>query len=287
MKILVTGANGQVGREVAELALQSCIPVCGFDRQSLDITQPDQIEAAIVSCKPDFIFNCAAYTAVDKAEDEKELAFAINRDGAQNLANACKHHDIPLLHISTDYVFDGTKETPYTEEDQTNPLSVYGESKWQGEEAIRKTWEKHIILRTSWVFGKHGNNFVKTMLKLAESHDTLRIVSDQHGAPTAAADIARTLLDIARQINTGTKDGWGTYHYSGIPATNWADFARTIFTTASSKYQGRFPVVDSINASEYMTRASRPSNSQLDCTKLEENFRIILCQWRDELDRVI
>src|SRR3990167_1815235 len=226
MKILVTGAHGQIGREICELA-QHHHEVFAYPKSQLDINHPRQIEQSLSTCLPDVVINTAAYTAVDKAEQEYELAFAINREGVKNLALACKQYQIPLLHISTDYIFNGAKSFPYLEDDLASPLNIYGQSKWQGEEALRECYQQHIILRTSWVFGQFSHNFVKTILRLASEKKELRIVSDQIGCPTAAAAIAQTLLDIAQQIQYGKKF-WGTYHYCSHPPVSWYEFAQEI-----------------------------------------------------------
>ena len=194
MKVLITGAQGQVGKELTQIANEKGFKVISAGRGDLDITQAINVESYITQCQPDIVINAAAFTAVDNAESEQDLAFAINRDGAKNIAGVCKKHNIPLLHISTDYVFDGTKSKPYSENDSVSPLGVYGESKWQGEEAIRKNLSDYLILRVAWVFGAQGNNFVKTMLRLGEDSDELNVVADQFGGSSPAKDIAQTLI---------------------------------------------------------------------------------------------
>ena len=219
MRVLVTGANGQVGHA---LVRQGGAAVVGLDRAALDITDREAVRRAVGEHAPDLVVNAAAYTAVDRAEAEEETAFAVNRDGPAHLADACTEHGIPLIHLSTDYVFDGTKGrvpegTPYVETDPVHPLGVYGRSKAAGEEAVRERLGRHVILRTSWVFGDHGQSFVRTILRLGQERDALRVVADQRGNPTAAADIARVVLQIAERIaeahrgrlvlSDGTDDG--------------------------------------------------------------------------------
>jgi dTDP-4-dehydrorhamnose reductase len=240
----------------------------------------------LAAVKPSIVINTAAYTAVDKAESEPAIAFAANRDGVKNLAQACQQHHIPLLHLSTDYVFDGSKTTPYTEEDLANPINVYGQSKWEGEQLLRAHCEQHIILRVSWVFGAHGNNFVKTMLRLGSEREELKIVADQIGCPTPAAAIAKTLLEIAKQIIAG-KTAWGTYHYCGDKPTNWHELAKTIFELAKNKIPLRIQQVIPITTAEYPTPAKRPQNSVLNTTKCREAFKILACDWQTNLNTML
>jgi dTDP-4-dehydrorhamnose reductase len=212
MKILLTGCRGMLGRD-----LVPCLEKAGFELQCVDIAEMDITKRNLVldsvgSAEPDLVINCAAYTAVDKAESEQELAFAVNREGPGHLADACSKRGIPLVHISTDYVFDGKSSRPYREDDLTNPIGVYARSKWEGEEALRARLDKHIIVRTSWLFGFHGNNFVKTILRLAGERDQLRIVNDQKGCPTWTGHLAQALTQIADRIRkSGKETPWGTY----------------------------------------------------------------------------
>ena len=287
MKVLITGANGQVGFELVRQAESKGIDYCAFTRAELDITDSQAVEQVITTCKPDIVINAAAYTAVDKAEDEPELAFAVNRDGVANLAKACQGADIPMIHISTDYIFDGTKEGAYTEEDVPNPLSVYGQSKWEGEEVIRANLKKHIILRASWVFGIHGNNFVKTMLRLGRDHKELQIVADQRGGPTPAIAIAETLLQIAHLVIHESRQSWGTYHYCGTPIVSWYDFAREIFQIANEELGLSKPDLGKILTKDYPTRATRPLNSELDCESIKEAFSITPTSWKPVLVELV
>jgi dTDP-4-dehydrorhamnose reductase len=286
MKLLLIGANGQIGREIAELVKKRRINLYACTHQELDITQAEQVKRIIQKVKPHYIINAAAYTAVDKAEREKEIAFAINAFGVYYLAEAARQADVPLLHISTDYIFDGRKKTAYVEEDEPNPLSVYGQSKLAGETFIRQRWYKHIILRISWVFGRYGNNFVKTIIQQAKEKPELRVVYDQHGGPTYAADVAETLLQIISALQNGYYY-WGSYHYSGLPMTNWYQFANAILEKASVKYPLITKSVLGIPASAYPSVANRPYNSQLSSQKIRCLFNISPKNWQERLMEVI
>ena len=288
MKILITGAQGQVGKELTLLAREKGFNIVAASRADLDITHAQNVENYIAQNRPDIVINAAAHTAVDKAESEQELAFAINRDGARNIASACKKQNIPLLHISTDYVFDGTKQEPYSESDTVSPLGTYGESKWQGEEAIRQNLNDHIILRVAWVFGAQGNNFVKTMLRLGHDRDELNVVADQFGGPSPAKDIAQTLIDLVEQYQKDKNLAWGTYHYCGKSKTTWYDFAKEIFKQAFKLgLLNKEVKVNPITTAEYPTAAKRPGNSMLDCTKLKTAFGIEMPEWKDALNKVL
>lgn len=279
MSILVTGANGQVGRELLRHAGE--LPVHGLERSGLDITDAAAVNALLERERPRLVINAAAYTAVDKAESDSAQAHAINRDGPAHLAAACARAGIPLLHISTDYVFDGSQTRAYTEADPIAPLGVYGASKWAGEQAVRTTLDTHLILRVSWVFGALGHNFVKTMLRLGSERDELRIVADQHGGPTPAADIARSLLELARRHLRGEALAWGTYHYAGQPFTSWHGFAEVIFSEARA--QGllpRSPRLIAIASHEYPTPARRPANSALDSQHFTDTFGLTAPDWQ-------
>jgi len=284
-KILITGAGGQVGQELAN-ADTTC-EIIALTRSELDITHKISVREAVHAHQPDIIINAAAYTAVDKAEQEPKRAYAINRDGVKYLAQACAKNSIPLLHISTDFVFDGEKKTAYTEDDSIAPLGVYSQSKAEGEVILRELLPEHINLRTSWVFSSTGNNFVKTMLRLGKERDQLNIVSDQQGCPTSASSISETLMLIAHRYLEGKLIPWGTYHYSNQPVTTWYEFAQAIFAQASSIDNRRTPKLNPIPTSEYPTPARRPLNSELDCEKIEKAFGIIRPDWHDELMKVL
>jgi dTDP-4-dehydrorhamnose reductase len=254
----------------------------------LDISNQDAVNAYIENCKPNILINAAAYTAVDKAESEKELAYAINRDGAIYLAQACLAANIPLFHISTDYIFDGTKNSAYIETDIPNPQSVYGKSKLEADLAIESIIENHIILRVSWVFGALGNNFVKTMLRRSLEGEELKIVSDQQGSPTWAGAIALTLLDIAKRYDEGNPIQWGTYHYSSQPTTTWYEFADNIFDQAVDLgMMEKRPKIDPICTEEFPTAAARPLNSVLDCSKIIKALRTKQPDWHIGLNEVL
>jgi len=287
-QILVTGSDGQVGTELIRLAKRRDIPLITTIKFDLDITKISDIQNCICKYNPGLVINAAAYTDVDKAEDEIDKAFSVNRDGLTNLAKACQNTGIPLLHISTNYVFDGMKEYSYQESDIPKPMNVYGKSKLEGEEAILKIIQQHIILRTSWVFSSSGQNFPKTMLRLAAEHDTLNIVNDQFGGPTWAGDIARVLLDISSNYMQSQNINWGVYHYTGIPVTNRFEFAKSIFEEA--KRLGmiiQMPNCNAISSGDYPTVAKRPTNSVLDCQKIHQELSISQPDWRVGLYKVL
>ena len=288
MTLLLTGADGQVGREIQRLALQDDHPIVALNRRGLDITDADAVMQVVRETGPAMIVNAAAYTAVDKAEDEPALAFRVNRDGAANLARAAGEAGIPLVHLSTDYVFDGTSPRPYLETNLVAPIGVYGHSKWEGEEAIRQRLHHHLIIRVSWVFGVHGNNFVKTMLRLAGERHALRVVADQRGGPTYAGHIAALILDLYRQIVNQETISWGTYHFCGSPVTSWHAFAEAILHTGRQKgLLDRSVAVHPIATADYPTRARRPANSALDCRKIDAYFGIHLKAWQAGLDDML
>ncbi|MCQ4296701.1 dTDP-4-dehydrorhamnose reductase [Pseudomonas stutzeri] len=287
MRILVCGAGGQVGRELVERAVGFGLEALAPTRAQLDISKPEQVAAAMRQ-RPKLIINAAAYTHVDNAESHSEQAYAVNRDGARHLAEAAAHAGIPLFHISTDYVFSGEADHPYTDGDATGPTGVYGASKLAGEEAIRARLPAHLILRTSWVYGVHGHNFVKTMLRLARQRDALGVVSDQIGCPTQAGTIASVLLELARRHAAGAELAWGVYHYSGAPACSWYDFAAEIFRQGEAAgLIERQPTVSPIATAQYPTPARRPAWSVLDCSRFESTFGLKLHAWQDDLADVI
>ena len=285
MKVLVLGARGQVGRELCRLAWPAGYAVAGFDRDLVDITRREAVFRIVGHERPDIIVNAAAYTAVDRAESEAEAAWAGNFAGPANLAAACAGAGIPLVHISTDYVFDGTKPVPYRENDPVAPLGVYGQSKEAGDRAVREALAEHVILRTAWVYAAHGHNFVKTMLRLAGERPVLRVVADQTGSPTGAADIAAAIAAILQQLAAGNRR-WGTYNFAGAGAVTWHGFAEAIFELAAP-WRGPPPRVEAITTAEYPTPARRPANSVLDCTKIEEDFGIRPRPWREALADVV
>lgn len=292
MKVLITGCNGQVGSCLVKLLQNNQnVEISAVDREELDITQQDAVSHYVSSFQPDVIINAAAHTAVDKAEQQIELSYAINRDGPKYLAQAANEIGALMLHISTDYVFDGTKETTYVETDLVNPQSIYGITKLAGEEAVAEVCPRHIILRTAWVFSEHGNNFVKTMLGLTKQRDTLGIVADQFGGPTYAGDIAAALIKMAEVITDSNKSfdpiNYGIYHYSGLPHVSWCEFAQEIFEKATK--QGvliKSPDVKGIKTEEYPTPAKRPANSTLNTNKITTVFNIPASNWQLALNHL-
>jgi dTDP-4-dehydrorhamnose reductase len=257
-------------------------------RAELDISDTQTVERVVKQIQPDVIINAAAYTAVDKAEQERELAFAINRDGPANLARAAKQIDAVILHISTDYVFAGDAAGSYSEDAPTAPQGVYGQSKLEGEQAVIAANDKHIILRTAWVFGEHGNNFVKTMIRLGRNRDALGVVADQEGGPTYAGDIAKALIAIAQQYADGKTITWGIYHYAGLPHISWFGFAQHIFTEVeqANLYEKAIPQLNAITTADYPTPAKRPANSKLDCNKIKQAFGITASDWQLALKNI-
>lgn len=286
MRVLVTGCNGQVGHCLVN-QLTDNAELLAVDRAEVDITDRDAVFQAVTEFKPNFIINAAAHTAVDKAEEEVELSYAINCDGPRYLAEAAKFISATVLHISTDYVFPGNKEGEYAEDDETGPLGVYGESKLAGEIALAEANEKHIILRTAWVFGEHGNNFVKTMLRLGKNRDALSIVGDQFGGPTYAGDIAGALIEIMNQLNqTNDSSKYGVYHFSGKPHVSWFDFAQLIFEEAEHKQLLSAPTLSSITTDMYPTPAARPENSKMNCAKINSVFGINASDWQQAIKNI-
>lgn len=289
MNILITGSKGQVGTELVIEAIKRDHKVHAYGSQELDISNLEQVNSTVQRIKPDVIINAAAYTAVDKAETETELAYAVNARGSENLAKACKEQNIPLLHISTDYVYDGDKRTPYIETDPPNPTGVYGASKLEGDQKIEQIWHKHIIIRVSWVFGEQGNNFVKTMLRLAEQRDELSIVDDQFGAPTSAKAISHCLLDILTHQQFNLSDcSWGTYNFQSDPGTTWFGFAQVIFQQANQwGVLNKQMKLNPIPSSEFPTPVKRPANSKLDGKKLQQLFGIEPADWKSDLSEML
>ena len=280
MRVLVFGQTGQVATELARQATPDIAMTC-LGRDRADLSDPAACAAAIASHDTDVVINAAAYTAVDKAEAEEDLATTINGAAPGAMAQACAARGIPFLHVSTDYVFDGTGTKPWQVDDATGPLGGYGRSKLLGEQGVRAAGGPHAILRTSWVFSAHGANFVKTMLRLGAEREKLTIVADQVGGPTSAADIAAALLTMARAFHAG-QGTTGTYHFSGGPDVSWADFAREIFAQS-----GLSCAVEDIPTSAYPTPARRPANSRMDCTALTRDYGIERPDWRDSLRRVL
>ncbi|MEH0835110.1 dTDP-4-dehydrorhamnose reductase [Pectobacterium cacticida] len=281
MKILLTGANGQLGR-----CFQDRLPqewdIWATDSAELDITDRQAVFAAVTAFRPEAIVNAAAYTAVDKAESEPELAALVNKTGPENLALAAKAVNARLVHVSTDYVFDGTATEPYLETDKPNPLGVYGQTKLDGERAVEAILPEAIIIRTAWVFSEYGNNFVKTMLRLGKERDALNVVADQRGCPTYAGDIAQAIIDLLKQNTTG-----GVYHFCGDKEVSWYEFAEEIFKIAITQEKiSRSLRVNKLTSEQYPTPSKRPPYSRLNGAKIEK-FGIKLSNWQAQLSIVI
>nr|WP_308918261.1 dTDP-4-dehydrorhamnose reductase [Jannaschia sp. LMIT008] len=272
---MATGAGGQVGAELARLG----VTVVG--RDAMDLSDPDTCAAAIRDRAPAAVVNAAAYTAVDRAENEEALATRINGDAPGAMARACADLRIPFVHLSTDYVFDGEGEAPWEPYDPVDPVNAYGRSKLAGEDAVRDAGGAHVVLRTSWVVSAHGSNFVKTMLRLGAERDALSIVADQVGGPTPARDIAGTCVLIADALSRDPVLA-GTYHYAGTPDVSWADFARAVFDAAGLDCR-----VTDIPTADYPTPAARPLNSRLDCSATRAAFGIARPDWRGGLTRIL
>jgi dTDP-4-dehydrorhamnose reductase len=283
--IAIAGSTGQVALALMRQAAGRQITASAFGRPRLDLASAASIEAFLDGARPDIVINAAAYTAVDKAESEPQVAHAINAEGPAVLAAGCAKRSIPLIHISTDYVFDGTKTSPYIEDDAIAPLGVYGRSKADGEEAVRRLNPQHVIVRTSWVYGPDGANFLKTMLRLAAERDEVGVVGDQHGAPTRADDLAAALLDVSDSLlKSPAVDRWGTYHLAGGGQTTWHGFAAKIFQHTAA--QGlKTPRLKQIATADYPTPARRPAYSVLDQAKIGKSFGVKMPNWSDSLAR--
>lgn len=288
MKIVVTGREGQVVQSLLEKAAERPdLEVIALGRPELDLADPETIRKAIVDAKPDVVVSAAAYTAVDQAEDEPELALAVNAAGAAAVAEAAKACGAPVIHLSTDYVFAGDGDRPYVETDPTGPSSVYGSSKLEGERLVAAANPQHIILRTAWVYSPFGKNFVKTMLRLAETRDGLSVVSDQWGNPTSALDIAEAIIRVADHLAAKPDfAGYGVYHLVGTGDINWSGFARGIFAE-STKHGGPTAEVTDIATADYPTKAARPANSRLSTEKFGTTFGWSMPHWQASLADVV
>ena len=276
MKVLVTGVRGQLGYDVVNELVQRGLEAIGVDIQEMDITDEASVNSVIGEAAPDAVIHCAAYTAVDAAEDNIEICRKVNADGTQNIANMCKKLDIPMIYISTDYVFDGQGERPWLPDDERAPLNVYGQTKYEGEIAVQNTLDKYFIVRIAWVFGVNGKNFIKTMLNLGKTREHLTVVNDQFGSPTYTYDLARLLVDM---IQT---DKYGIYHATNEGICTWYEFACEIF-----KQAGLNVSVAPVTADQYPAKAKRPSNSRMSKDKLEENGFEKLPTWQDALKRYL
>lgn len=287
MSVLLLGSAGQVGREIAELAASQHVPLRACTREHVDLAHPETLRPLFKQEMPSVVINAAAYTAVDKAETDETTAFAVNGHACEVLADLCAAHNVPLVHFSTDYVFDGLLGRAYTEDDVPKPTGIYGHSKLHGERAIASRWERHVILRISWVFGRYGPNFVKTILRLARQRDELKVVNDQWGCPCAARHVAEVALDIAQQL-AGGKHFYGTFHYADQPPTTWHGFAEDIVATArelgmplSAKRVVGIPTRD------YPTPARRPAYAVLNSEKLRQVWGIPARDWTECLPEVL
>jgi len=274
-KILVIGAGGQLGQCLKTVAERREISEIVFPvEQEANILNQELLNSLLEKEKPQFVINCAAYTAVDKAEDEVDLSKAVNETGAANLARACKANGATLVHVSTDFVFEGNEVKLLKEDDVANPINVYGLTKLDGEKAVARILDEHFILRTSWLYSEYGNNFVRTMLKLGAERDELGIIADQVGTPTYAVDLANTIFDIIQSENKS----YGLYHYSNEGVTSWFDFAKAIFDISNTSVK-----VNPIPGSAYPTKAKRPAFSVMDKSKIKSTFNIQIPYWRDSL----
>ncbi len=287
MKILLTGAGGQVGQSFIRYAKDKCT-IHAYTHQQLSIAQQAAVEKTIQHTQPDIVVNTAAYTQVDTAEQEPSLAFEANESGAYHLAQVCSQQHIPLIHLSTDYVFSGDKNTPYVETDACQPCNLYGESKLRGEQAIQAHCPTHLILRVSGVFSPYKTNFVKKMLSLAKQHETLNIINDQFLRPTAASDIASAIYTLCQQIHRPAFRAWGIYHFCSQETTSWYDFADAIFKIAQHIDPTlRRPQLHPLSHQDYPTPAKRPRFSALHCEKIHRQFGLSQPDWRTSLKMVI
>ncbi|MFD0863152.1 dTDP-4-dehydrorhamnose reductase [Sungkyunkwania multivorans] len=277
--VLITGAKGQLGQSIKKIRSEfTDVALHFFDSNSLDITQQEDVTNIFDEIRPDYCINCAAFTAVDLAETKKEQARAINETGVKNLAEACKDNGSTLIHISTDYVFDGSKDTPYIEEDKVSAVNFYGKTKLEGERIVKETLEKYFIIRTSWLYSEFGHNFVKTMLRLGKERESLKVVNDQHGSPTYAPDLAKA---IAKMINSGS-DSYGIFHFCNKGVTTWYHFAVEIFRLKKMDVK-----VSPISSELFPTAAKRSNYSALDSSKFESTFEFKIPKWTESLAKML
>lgn len=287
IKVLVTGASGQVGSSVVQLADEDgFFTVVGLGPKELDITSAEEIHKQLDLYLPDYVINCAGFNGVDAAQHEHERCYAVNTAGVEALAQACGDLSIPMVHISSDFVFDGHYDSGYREDDAVSPLGVYGDSKWQGEEALRRVLPQHLILRVSWVFSESGNNFVTRTLERARTQLEIRAVNDRIGCPTAASDVARVVLAMLKQVHNGA-EVWGTYHYCGAEISNRYSFCKEIISHAMGYEEMAMETLTAVSASQYPKEVQRPSSSVLECKKLMNTFGIHQRPWRSDLSEVV
>ena len=281
--ILLFGAGGQLGKEVAGQAMRAALPLIPLSHAQIDITDPRSVRRAINRSRAVMVVNAAAYTNVEQAESEPEAAFKVNVVGTAVIAEACAEADLPLVHLSTDYVFDGSKDGAHHENDSVAPLGAYGRTKAEGEQAVRRLNPKHLILRTAWLYGVHGKNFLKTILRLASERDELHVVADQRGSPTSSADLAEAILRIPPRLGSVP---WGTYHFAGTGKTTWHGFASRI-VEAQAVFTGRRPKVNAIATADFPTKARRPQNSVLDSSRFAAVFGFKAEPWEQAVDRTV
>tara|TARA_B100001250_G_C19815288_1_gene797979 strand:- start:4157 stop:5038 length:882 start_codon:yes stop_codon:yes gene_type:complete len=288
MKVLLTGANGQLGWEIKSQSSKYNFHIEAFDRDNLDITNKDKLRDIMHSVNPDVVINAAAYTSVDSAERNKRQAYNVNHLGVQNLAELCQEKSILLIHISTDYVFNGLKGEAYEESDETLPINIYGHSKLKGEQSIRSLTDRYLIIRTSWVFSSHGHNFIKTILNLIRNKEAIKIVDDQFGCPTSARSLAECIYDICTKYSKFKDIEYGTYHFTNTPSTSWYLFAEAI-TEMAYKYEiiEHTENIESISHTEFKSIAKRPLNSSLSSNKIFKTFNISSSNWYEELEFAI
>jgi dTDP-4-dehydrorhamnose reductase len=287
MKIMITGGEGQLGTELIAQSAAHGIEILAPTLAELDLSRPAHVDAFWDVFRPAAVINAAAYTAVDRAETEAELAFAVNAAAPAYLARRCSRDGTPLIHISTDYVFDGRKASPYLEEDPVAPLGVYGRSKAEGESAVRDALDRHLIIRTSWLYSAHGANFVKTVMRLAAERDELRIVDDQIGSPTCAADLAAAILAIADRLSAGETIPWGTYHCCGSGVTSWYGLACHVLEALVSRGHMTSSRIIPISTTQYPTPARRPPYSVLDCSRIESRFGLTRPPWQSSVTKTV
>jgi dTDP-4-dehydrorhamnose reductase len=285
IRIALFGAGGQLGSELIAQAPRHAVELLGFTHGEADVADPTAVDQAIAAAQPHLIVNAASFTDVDRAETERKAAFRVNATGPAVLGKASAALRVPIVHISTDHVFDGTKTGAYREDDATAPLNVYGASKAEGEASLRQTNNRHLILRTSWVFGVHGRNFLRTVLRLASEKDVLSVVDDQFGCPTATVDLAEAIFRLAPLAAAG-KTSWGTYHFAGMGVCSRYEFAREM-VAAAAQVTGRHPAVKPIKSSEYPVAARRPANSALDCTRFTATFGFRAGPWQERMREAV
>ena len=289
-RVLVTGANGQLGQALARASWPASVTPLFRSRAEFDVSCQPEVDTLLATAGIDVVVNAAAYTAVDQAEDDLATAYAVNHHGPHNLAAACARSGAALIHVSTDYVFDGTKPEPYVETDPISPINAYGRSKAAGETSVRSALVRHVILRTAWLYGAGGKNFVRTMLRLARERDSLSVVSDQFGNPTAAPDLADAIVAVLARIHDGGRArdavAWGTYHCVNSGDASWHDLADAVVGLAAP-VTGKRPPVRAIASAQYPTRAARPANSRLATNKLHAAFGVRMRPWQEALTPVV